>query len=360
MGIKTTTATLVHSALTQWARSKESRAYRERQFPGYRNDLFLNRYFFGLLIVTSVATIDWIWVIVCRLPVSNKWVIDDIKLGAASICCAFLLFVFARIRRYSHLTKWLRCDDIAFTLIWVVLLLEFVISADLLQYLSVTVDARLIDENLIQFDNALGFHWLEFYRWIRSRPELQRILAYAYFSFFLQLIFVPITLGMSGRRDRLSEFVILFMVSTILVILISMCLPASSAFLHFGILDPGTSSSVSDFYLLRSGAMRVIDAVPTQGMISLPSLHTVAAILCIYAVRDIRILFPLSIILNSLMIFSTPTQGGHYLADVFAGLLLSALAIIFVRKLLSPRQSNCIFSENAVAEDQLNQKIAEN
>ncbi|MBB5428395.1 membrane-associated phospholipid phosphatase [Paraburkholderia sp. JPY158] len=31
--------------------------------------------------------------------------------------------------------------------------------------------------------------------------------------------------------------------------------------------------------------------------------------------------------LNLTMILSTPTQGGHYLADVFAGLLLSALLI---------------------------------
>ena len=71
--------------------------------------------------------------------------------------------------------------------------------------------------------------------------------------------------------------------------------------------------------------------VPLEGMVSMPSFHTTLAILFIYALRHMRYLLLFSIPLNVTMILSTPTQGGHYLADVFAGLLLSALTISTLR-----------------------------
>ncbi|MBB5419838.1 hypothetical protein [Paraburkholderia atlantica] len=69
---------------------------------------------------------------------------------------------------------------------------------------------------------------------------------------------------MSGHRDKLSEFVLLFMLSGILLVLVATPLPASSAFLHFGIADPNTSATVSEFYPL----------VPAQGMVSMTSFRT--------------------------------------------------------------------------------------
>jgi membrane-associated phospholipid phosphatase len=51
------------------------------------------------------------------------------------------------------------------------------------------------------------------------------------------------------------------------------------------------------------------------------------AVLFTYSLRRLRLLFYIAVPLNVLMILSTPTQGGHYLADVIAGLLLSALTI---------------------------------
>jgi hypothetical protein len=143
----------------------------------------------------------------------------------------------------------------------------------------------------------------------------------------MQGLAVPVILGLTGRREELSEFVFLFMLSGILLLLISTPIPASSAFLHFGISAPYTSSSVSDFYPLRNGTLRVFEMVPLQGMVSMPSFHTTLAILFIYALRRMPYLLLVSVPLNGTMILSTPTQGGHYLVDVLAGLLLSALTI---------------------------------
>ncbi|WP_310125975.1 phosphatase PAP2 family protein [Paraburkholderia terricola] len=71
----------------------------------------------------------------------------------------------------------------------------------------------------------------------------------------------------------------------------------------------------------------MIDIATAQGLVSMPSFHTALAILFVYSLRRRRVLACVAIPLNLVMILSTPTQGGHYLADVFGGLCLSALTV---------------------------------
>ncbi|MBB5462827.1 phosphatase PAP2 family protein [Paraburkholderia sp. Cpub6] len=84
--------------------------------------------------------------------------------------------------------------------------------------------------------------------------------------------------------------------------------------------------------LAQAGARRGVDAFISHD-----------ARYCLYlcaASHATALLF--AIPLNVTMILSTPTQGGHYLADVFAGLLLSALTIAALKRcmhLLATRQS---------------------
>jgi hypothetical protein len=281
--------------------------------------------------VATVIAVDWTWVFVRGYSVPEKGVVALVWAAAISMCTAAFLYKVAYIPRYTLLAETLRCRQMACTLAWVTLLLSFVAAYDLLQYLCATVPAPLIDQRLLEFDGVLGFNWLRVYLWVRSHPPVQHILGFAYGSMFVQGLAVPVILGLVGRREELSEFVLLFMLSGILLLLISTPIPASSAFLHFGIADPHTSSSVSDFYSLRNGTLRVFEMVPAQGMVSMPSFHTTLAILFIYALRRMPYLLLFSVPLNVTMILSTPTQGGHYLADVLAGLLLSALTIATFR-----------------------------
>ncbi|WP_157696128.1 phosphatase PAP2 family protein [Caballeronia temeraria] len=59
----------------------------------------------------------------------------------------------------------------------------------------------------------------------------------------------------------------------------------------------------------------------------MPSFHTALAVLFTYSLARFRWLLCIAIPLNVTMIISTPTQGGHYLADVVAGLFLSILTV---------------------------------
>ncbi|KVU41503.1 hypothetical protein WK68_11985 [Burkholderia ubonensis] len=54
-----------------------------------------------------------------------------------------------------------------------------------------------------------------------------------------------------------------------------------------------------------------------------------------YAIRHVRVVLPVAVLANIAMILSTPTQGGHYLVDVIAGLVVGALSIAAARRWLT-------------------------
>lgn len=293
------------------------------------------RFLFAWLVVGAVAVTDHMWVSIGGFTVSGGLILAASTIAVNLLCIAGVLLGIARFTRYDRMTKLFRFREVAHTMAWFSLLSVFIPAFVLLTYLCVTVRAPLVDDSLIRFGGALGFHWLAFYQWVHAHPNFQGVLSFAYRSVALQLPVVLIVLGMTGRYDDLSEFSLLFLISGISVAAIATVFPASSAFLHFGIVDPFTSSTVSDFNLLRSGVLTTFE--PSQGMISLPSFHTVLGILYTYALRRVKLLFPVAIALNAIMILSTLTQGGHYLADLLAGLAVAGTAILITRKSLSAR-----------------------
>jgi membrane-associated phospholipid phosphatase len=199
----------------------------------------------------------------------------------------------------------------------------------------------------VHFDRTLGFDWPSVYHWVHAHVAVQRVLAFAYDSGIWQLPGIPLVLGLLGRNDDLSDFVLHLMLSIILIFLVSTPFPVASAFLHFNIADPNTVATVSDFNLLRTGMLRHFDLTRMQGLVSFPSFHTALAIFFAHSLRRNGVLFPFAVLLNVTMIISTPTQGGHYLADVVGGLIL-ALVTIKALKFMSGRgrsQPDAFFDE---------------
>ncbi|VWB43615.1 PAP2 family protein [Burkholderia lata] len=77
--------------------------------------------------------------------------------------------------------------------------------------------------------------------------------------------------------------------------------------------------------------MKSINPLEVQGLVSMPSFHTMMAMFLVYSMRNIRLVLPAVIVLNVIMIASTITVGGHYLADVLAGIVCGAVVILVVR-----------------------------
>jgi membrane-associated phospholipid phosphatase len=64
-----------------------------------------------------------------------------------------------------------------------------------------------------------------------------------------------------------------------------------------------------------------------EGLISFPSFHTANAILFIWALWPLRLLRPVILVVNVLLIASTPLAGAHYLVDLIGGAVVAVGAI---------------------------------
>ena len=129
------------------------------------------------------------------------------------------------------------------------------------------------------------------------------------------------------------QHIIRTMLATLVAIAISTPFPAASAYLHFNIVDLGTASTVSNFFPLRNGTLNVFDLADMQGLVSMPSMHVTMAVLFVQALKGVPGIAAPALVLNAMMIASAPSQGGHYIADVLAGLLLAWATIRLVQQM---------------------------
>ncbi|MGY4506354.1 membrane-associated phospholipid phosphatase [Bradyrhizobium sp. GM24.11] len=210
-------------------------------------------------------------------------------------------------------------------------LMAFTSSATILSYLTVTSRFPLVDRYLAAADAVIGFDWLAVFMWVHERPLIGKILFVAYDSGIFQLGVLLIVLNVLGRLERAREFVWLFVLTLLIVIPISWLLPAESAWVYFGVTDIANAYHLAHFSALRASQMPEISMAQVNGLITFPSFHTALGAILIYATRGIRILFPIYLVLNLLMIASTPSVGGHYFVDVLAGLAVVPCAIMILR-----------------------------
>ncbi|MFM0665832.1 phosphatase PAP2 family protein [Paraburkholderia sediminicola] len=282
------------------------------------------------LLTVLMLLIDWIWASRIGFRVESKSAMHTMRIILGVFAISGLILIISRIT-YKDIARKLFYRNAAHSFMWVTVLVTFTHVCAVFQYLCVTTDFPLVNNSLISVDYALGFHWPDIYRWIKTHHLVRSALDLAYASGAYQLLAIPVILAITLNSQDYAEFVVQFIVSATLVILISVPFPAESAFVHFGVHDPNTVSTVSDFSLFRNGSTRELAFTSVQGLVSFPSFHTILALCLAYSLRHVRFVFPIGIAMNLLMILSTPTQGGHYLSDVLAGLIAGVLVIYFVR-----------------------------
>ncbi len=121
------------------------------------------------------------------------------------------------------------------------------------------------------------------------------------------------------------------MVSLLITAIISGILPALGAFVTFGVPEFARATHLPHLLALRDASISSFPLPGMQGIITLPSYHTVLAILLTYVYRGERHWFPAIALINCLMLVSVPTEGGHYLIDMIAGASVAILSIMMVR-----------------------------
>lgn len=298
-----------------------------------------SRYFFALIgILACILITDIIGSDVFGFDVSLS-ILSGGVVGLSGP--AALFFLISRMKRYAVLCKKIYMHRWLPGLLCMIYFIVFSSAALLLQSLCVALDAPLVDDLLIRSDAWLGFHWTSWAAWYTVHPAIMR-LSYGFYALWMPQIFFSIAvLSLAGRTDDLLEFIFLFCGAVVLSIVVGGVFPAADPFLHFGLVDMHDNSPWSQFYPLRSGELRSIDFKVQQGLVSLPSMHAVAAVLFAYSLRNIRFLFVVSIVVNFLMLISAIYCGAHYLVDIISGAGLSFLLIFLSQKSKKRNQLAC-------------------
>ena len=198
----------------------------------------------------------------------------------------------------------------------------------LLMYSVATLNAPLVDAKLAAFDEACGVSLPAIVAWAKGHPNLTWWLQQAYDSMLPQTALVVMMLGLRGKRVPMEQFVMQFILATLLCILCLWMLPAGGPFHHYGYdMNPAQARYMEHFTALRSGAMTELTLSEAEGLITFPSFHTTWAILLAWAYRREWWLFVPITFVNLCVIFSTLTSGWHYFADLSGGVLIAGFVI---------------------------------
>jgi hypothetical protein len=263
--------------------------------------------------LAAVALIDLLWLIADGWTVHPDGLIPRATIGL--IFCAPLI-----VRRYRHDARIAGfAEAIAFTLICAT-------AGEILSYLAVSASRDLVDPVLASADHMLGFDWGSYYLWSHAHPAFLRVINAAYESMGWQTWIVLTYLCFTQRAARLSEFLELSASLLVVTIAISWFVPAAGASKFYAAQYHADVSSMAHFELLRSGTMKTIDIRMIQGLVSIPSYHTIMGLLLCWSMRGLWLL-PFFLILNATMLLATPVIGGHYFVDLIAGAALTVTGI---------------------------------
>ncbi|WP_076858782.1 phosphatase PAP2 family protein [Bradyrhizobium mercantei] len=210
-----------------------------------------------------------------------------------------------------------------------------------LGYIAASANLPMQDANLLAFDRLLGLDFRAYLDFVNDRPALIGVLARTYNSIWAQLFGVLILLSMVGQCRRAAELVLAFTTGLIVTTGISTLVPATGVYGTLGLLpadyshiDPSVYyDTLRELPLVRNGTTRLLDAFELGPLLTFPSFHAVSAALYMWACWPIRWLRGVGLIWNAVMLAATPIGGGHYFADVMAGLAVAAASIYAVNRL---------------------------
>lgn len=217
-----------------------------------------------------------------------------------------------------------------FLTFWVV----FSVTGKVFTYLCAGLNFPLQDRGISALDAAVGFDWFIWWTYVQSHPNLHQLFVLAYKSLQVQTVVAIVLFSMFKKKGHGEEFWWTTFIALIVTSLVSGFFPALGTFYSYD-QTRHLATHVPDYLAMRNGTLSSLPVLELGGIITLPSFHAASAVLLTYPYRHIKPVFVLLILLNSSMLFATPTEGGHYLVDVVMGVVVAAMSIYGYRVMLS-------------------------
>lgn len=203
-------------------------------------------------------------------------------------------------------------------------------------YIAAAATFPFHDAKLLAFDRAIGFDFRAFVAYVNARDRLIGILAAGYRAISWPILLNVVVLSLAGRYLQTGKFVLAFLIALMATTFITIFVPAIGAYGVAGVLPSDYSNfeplgyldTLRDVPLLRGGSLRVLDLFQLGGVVTFPSFHAAAAVLYAWALWPVRWIRSLALLPNAAMLVATPIGGGHFLADVIAGIIVAGLSIL--------------------------------
>ncbi|MBR1266152.1 phosphatase PAP2 family protein [Bradyrhizobium sp. AUGA SZCCT0222] len=262
--------------------------------------------------IALLLAVDFVWAWQVGLAISGS----EIRVGLIG---ALLALSAACHRRYRARANMLEAVAWMFT---------FAATASVLTYLAASCANPLQDAMMERWDLAIGFDWSAWHAALLNQPNLNRLLLVVYNTLFAQFLLAVIYFSKRDESARLEELMLLMCATVVPTALVSAMWPTLGPFAVHGV---GDVTYLRDLLALRAGGPWQFESLAMQGIVAMPSFHTVLAVLFTYAFRGTGPLGYGIATLNAAMLLSIPPIGGHYLVDLLAGVALAVGAIAIQR-----------------------------
>jgi hypothetical protein len=275
------------------------------------------------LLLLLVGLVDWLWMSWAGFHV-GPGVLQTTGFIILLMCISIFYFYTGRDDRIMHFAHFGAQYLSLFAVMTV------------LSYLTVSTKAPLVDHALDIIDKKMGLDWVAWTKWVGAHPGVGGAFFIAYGSLPAQQFFCYVRNVHMRANWRNSEIWWITFFSALVTIAASAMFPASNPYIYYGLEKADHFLHMVQFLGLRDGTMHVIGFSNAQGLIQLPSFHTVLAIMLTYNLRHNLWLLSPALVLNTLLILSCPSEGSHYFIDLVAGAAVAGATIWGVRRLQRP------------------------
>jgi membrane-associated phospholipid phosphatase len=196
------------------------------------------------------------------------------------------------------------------------LLLAMAFACQASTYLFAATGMPFRDTELRAADAVFGFSWKAWHTWLEAHSSVHTVLAVVYPWHLAETAVTILVLAHYSER-RVAAFMRAFALSFLISLVGLVFVPA------LGNIPEARSVPVR--WALQLGDFRLFDIFQTVGLISMPSFHAVLAVLVPIALWPFRRFRWWIVALNGVMLVATVSEGGHYLVDVLAGMLVAFL-----------------------------------
>lgn len=277
------------------------------------------------LMAGGLVLIDFVWWQLGHFQISPLYV-RSLPLGLALLAAG----IFYEVRRGE-----LR---LAAMLLAGAFLVIFTAACSLLNSFLLTVAGPNSDVFFDHLDRALGFDWYRAMLAVARHPLLNQVFFVAYNLVLPEIALLVLALSIWGRTQTVYRFCLRLALGALIAIGIWTMAPAFGAMALYELppdLHPMLSMTGAmgraQIALLHSGPGLIVPDMLHGSLVGFPSYHCVLALLVSWHAWELKSLrWPL-VLLNAIVIVSTPSQGGHHLMDVLGAVPVTALALLMTR-----------------------------